>query len=83
VTDDRPTLDRPAVERLATDLLAQVRDHYRRRPTSRETVFEILNALAIATGIALEGSGGDEIAHDFFLRALDQQMKGYSKNEDR
>ena len=79
---DERTLNRPAVERLATELLAQLRDHYRRRPTSRESVFEALNALAITTGIVIEGVGADEIARDFFLRALDEQTKKGAASDD-
>jgi hypothetical protein len=48
-------LDLAAVDALAGELMQVVRAHYLRRPMDRQTVFEVLNGLACATGFVLGG----------------------------
>lgn len=63
-------LDREPTERLAKELLASIRDHFADRPRARETVLEILNALAAVTATVVAGT--DDEALEFFLDALSQ-----------
>jgi hypothetical protein len=68
-------LERECVEALFGDILILMRTHYKHGPISRDRVFEILNALAAAAALAIQGSdgpGGE--AHAFFMRALEQQL---------
>jgi len=71
------SLDADAVEQLTGELMERVRDHYHRRPISRATAQEVLNANAIvvATVFAAARACGDEDgAREFFELALDQQL---------
>jgi hypothetical protein len=71
-------LDSAATENLTKELLLRVRDHYLRRPVSRDTALEVLNAAAIvvATVIAAARACGDEnSASTFFDVALRQQLQ--------
>jgi hypothetical protein len=77
MTDAHP-LDADAVEQLALELMKSVRDHYLRRPTSRATAQEVLNATAfvVATIFAAARECGDEFgAREFFDLALEQQLE--------
>ena len=67
-------LEREVIARLATNLLRIIGQHYRDRPTSRDTVFEILNALAMVTATVCQGAGDDK-AMEFFLEALRLQRE--------
>jgi hypothetical protein len=70
-------LDAAAVEQLTRELLGCVRGHYHRRPTSRATAQDALNATAIvvATIITAARECGDEDgAREFFDLALEQQL---------
>jgi hypothetical protein len=72
------SLDAAAVERLTIALLKDVKSHYARRPTSRATAQEVLNAAAIvvATIIAAARECDDEDgAREFFELALEQQLR--------
>lgn len=61
-------LDRAPTERLAKELLASIHDHFAERPRARETVLEILNALAAVTATVVAGTDNDAL--QFFLDAL-------------
>jgi len=70
-------LDKDAVALLAGELMLAVKAHYHQRPTRRDTVLEVLNALGIATATVI--AGADESASDhgalvFFARALGGQL---------
>lgn len=70
-------LDRDAVAMLAKELLEDVRDHYLRRPTSRATAQEVLNALAINVAMivaAARACGDEDGARQFFDDALEAQL---------
>jgi hypothetical protein len=69
-------LDRQRVEALCAAILEPLRANYLRGPISRERCFESLNALAVAAAIVIKGAdgpGGE--AHEFFNKALTQQIK--------
>jgi len=61
-------LDRDRVERLTGALLEVLKAYYEAGPIHRDRVFEVLNALAVTTGITLHGT--DEQAFEFFMHAL-------------
>ncbi len=70
-------LDHDAVQQLSTELMVCVREHYHRRPVSRSTAQEVLNATAIVASliIAAARACGDEAgAREFFLLALENQL---------
>ena len=65
------------VEQLTKELLACVRDHYMRRPTSRSTSQEVLNAAAIVVSViytAARECGDEDGVREFFDLAVEQQM---------
>lgn len=71
------SLDVAAVEQLTRELMTCVRDHYHRRPTSRATAREVLNAAAVVVAVifaAARVAGGEDDAREFFELALEQQL---------
>lgn len=71
-------LERAAVEQLSHELAEVVVAHYKRRPMSRATAQEVLNAAAaiVAFVIAAARECGDEDgAREFFELALEQQLE--------
>jgi hypothetical protein len=73
-------LDVESAASLAKALLLPILDYQKRlveadRPPSRMTVYEVLNALAFATAMVLEGTGRDPIARQFFHLALADQLE--------
>jgi hypothetical protein len=67
-------LDRDEVTNLSIDLLKAIRRHYDRRPRSRDTVFEVLNALAITAATVCSGTE-DPAAIRYFLKSLRLQRR--------
>jgi len=67
-------LDRDEVTNLNIDILKAIRRHYDRRPRSRDTVFEALNALAIAASTVCSGTE-DPMAIRYFLKSLRLQRR--------
>jgi hypothetical protein len=68
-------LDRERVENLMASILLPIRDNYVQGPTSRDRVFEALNALAASAALVIHGSegpGGE--AEAFFQKALQQHL---------
>lgn len=71
-------LDHDAVQQLALELMTCVRAHYHRRPVSRSTAQEVLNATAIVASLIIAAARecGDEAgARAFFELALEQQLE--------
>lgn len=70
---DRPvTLDGKSVTRLTQDIGAVIKAHYEGRPTDRNTVFEVLNALGYSAGLVLSVTKGDEAVRHWFDACVDQ-----------
>jgi hypothetical protein len=67
-------IDRAPVEELAEQFAAVVHLHYRTRPQSRATVYEVLNALAGMTAVVIKGTGEEAEASAWFERALQQNL---------
>ena len=64
-------LDHARIERLARDILLPIRANYLAGPTSRDRVFEALNALAFVTAIVIAGTGDQTgEALEFFNKAF-------------
>lgn len=75
-SEPRP-LDVEAVTQLSKEMLAIVREHYRRRPVSRATAQQILNASAVVVAMiitAARAAGDEHGAREFFDIALEQQL---------
>lgn len=72
---DRPTgpVEEGPTAALARLLLIPIAGHYHRRPTSRDTTLEALNALAIVTAYLLRGTAGQ--ATEWFQAALRQNLQ--------
>lgn len=71
------SLDQAAVEQLTLELLKSVKGHYLRRPMSRDTAKEVLNAAAVVVATvftAAREAGGEDEAREFFELAVEQQM---------
>ena len=74
-------LDHSRVEEITRALMEQIRSHYLRYPTSRDRVLEILNALAVCVGLAIQGADGiNGEAHEFFIVALEMQLEDLSND---
>lgn len=76
-------LDRTAVEQLAADFLRAVGQHYRRRPSTRATAQEALNAMASVTAVLIYGArevGDEDGAREFFHLALEQQLAEFRED---
>jgi hypothetical protein len=59
------------IEHLLRELLLAIKDHYRSGDVSRSQVFEVLNALALAASVVVQGAGGkDGLAAKFFSEAF-------------
>lgn len=70
-------LDVVAVEQLAVEFAQIVKRHYERRPTSRATAQEVLNATAFVTALIIAAArecGDEHGAREFFDLALEQQL---------
>lgn len=67
--DEKTTLDKRRIEALLREILKPVNANYKNGPSTRDRVYEALNALAAATGIVIDGAGSHE-ALDWFLEAL-------------
>lgn len=76
MSEARP-LDQDPVEALAAALLACIKAHYLRRPRSRNSALEVLNALAYATATVIAGAQSyEQVARNFFNEALEQNIVG-------
>jgi hypothetical protein len=74
---DAKPLEADAVEELTEEPLRAVKAHYLRRPTSRATAQEVLNALAIVLATIFMGAAecdDENGAREFFDLALEQQL---------
>lgn len=69
-----PGLDIDRIERLFRELLRLVVAHYQAGPTSRDRVYEVLNAIAALTAITAAGTGDIPSALGFFEVALNQHI---------
>jgi len=67
-------LRKARVEELAFEIGILVREHLRRGPHRRETVYEALNALAIHAATILAGADQDTEAMQFFINSLNEQQ---------
>jgi hypothetical protein len=68
-------VDREATEGLAIEIFKAVNEHFRSRPQSRLTTYEIVNALAAVLAAVAAGTGDDQ--HEtlaWFELALRQEM---------
>lgn len=77
MSDAAQPLDHDAVQQLTLELMTCVRQHYLRRPVSRSTAQEVLNAAAIMVSLIIAAARecGDEAgARGFFELALEQQL---------
>lgn len=74
-------LDRAPTEKLAKELLESIRGHFADRPRARDTVYEILNALAAVTATVVAGT--DDEAMEFFLDALSQNTEVAIEKRER
>jgi hypothetical protein len=84
MSDQAQPLDHDAVRQLALELMQCVRAHYHRRPVSRSTAQEVLNAAAIVVSLVLGAARtcGDEAgAREFFELALEEQLEDGSLPE--
>jgi hypothetical protein len=70
-------LNRPTVERIASEFLEIIRDHHY---SGRVGNFELLNAPAIAAATVL-APVPDTRAREFFLAALDQQIADFEQSD--
>ncbi len=74
----RKPVDVDAVQDLTEDLFLCIKEHYTRRPISRATAQEVLNALAIAAATIICGArecGDEDGAREFFELALENQLE--------
>jgi hypothetical protein len=67
-------LDEKRIEALANTFLIAIHENFRRGPTSRDRVYESLNALAFAVAVVVRGSDKDE-ALEWFSQALNMSLK--------
>jgi hypothetical protein len=68
-------VDREAIEGLAIELFKTVNEHFRSRPQSRSTTYEIVNALAAVLAAVAAGTGDDRNGVlAWFDLALRQEM---------
>lgn len=68
-------VDADKVNRLAEAFAGIVRQHYLDNPLSRDSVFEVLNALAGLAAIVIAGTAPAETeSRAFFTAALDSQI---------
>jgi len=71
-------LDKTVVEQLTIALLKDIRSHYLRRPASRDRVYEVLKALAIATAATLHECVPG-VTRDWFDAALDDKLSDLAR----
>jgi hypothetical protein len=64
---------------LAEKIGKEIRAHYLAHERSNDSVFAVLNALAISTGLVLSGTDNDPKAREFFERALADQLRGLAQ----
>lgn len=67
-------LDEEKVERISVEIMEIIRANFKAGPSDRMRVYENLNALAIAVGTIIAGTGSDPIALEFFLAAMGKQI---------
>jgi hypothetical protein len=71
---DDGEIDRERVAAMAGAMMVAICDNYARGPTSRERVFEALNALAFCAAITVAGCGDDTEPLEFFSDAVNRQL---------
>jgi hypothetical protein len=71
------TLDRPTVERIASEFLEIILEHHY---SGRVDNFELLNAVAIAAATVLAPAPYAR-AREWFLAALDQQIADFQQSD--
>jgi hypothetical protein len=77
-------LDENAVMQLTVALLNDLRSFYKRMPTHRSRVYEVLNALAFVTAKTLEATDADrDQVRIWFDACLDQQLKDIDAAQER
>jgi hypothetical protein len=65
-------LDTERVREIAEGINKALRDNFERGPNNRERVLENLNALGWIAGATIAGTeGGEAVAREFFLLAMD------------
>jgi hypothetical protein len=68
-------IDAETVERLTRGFARVIKQHYLAGPSSRDRVYEILNALAAMTSLVVIGAGAEaNQAREWFLLALRQHL---------
>jgi hypothetical protein len=65
-------LDAAGTSQLTVAFMKEVRAYYKRMPTHRARMYEVLNALAFVVATTLEATDGDQ-ARRWFADCLDQQ----------
>jgi hypothetical protein len=76
-------VDRDRVERITKQIMPPIIENYRAGPSSRDRVWEALNALAFAAATVIAGTGdrdGRRAARAFFDRALSQNVSDLTRN---
>lgn len=76
-------IDRERTRRLAETMLRSVMENYRLGPSSRDRVWESLNALAFVAATVILGTGdrdGRRAASAFFEKALNQSTADLMRN---
>jgi hypothetical protein len=72
----RPDFDDASHDRITEmteAILTIVQQHYQRGPTHRDRVLEAVNALAIASAVAIKGTESEQVMR-FFQEAFNKQM---------
>jgi hypothetical protein len=79
--DPKP-LDPKAVDTLAGELLQIIHAHYIRRPRDRQTVFEVLNALASVSAFVIGGCAPSiHTVRTWFSQAMAQELAALKPGE--
>jgi len=68
-------LDEERVERLIKPILLAIRQNYIEGPTSRDRVYEALNALAFSAAWVIRGCDNDPQAIKFFSEAFNANLE--------
>lgn len=69
--------DRARVEKMASEMMQVIAANYRAGPSSRDRLWEALNALSFAAATVIAGTGSEDGRRDtraFFDNALDQNV---------
>lgn len=75
-------LDKVATEQLAIAIMKVIRSHYLRRPLTRLTIFEVLNALAVAVAATLIESNPSK-TRDWFEASVDVNLADFARDKAR